>query len=162
MTPQIKKWIQENISPLSFDKVLEVGSRDVNGIIKEDLNTREYIGIDIQYGPNVNKVMRSYEIPDEFAKHEFDCVICLEMLEHDPFFWLSIENMRHVLRPDGYLVISTPANGFPEHRHPVDCYRFMPDTYRFIFFKDMDIIKIDNIVDTANNPGIIGYAKKKS
>jgi SAM-dependent methyltransferase len=44
-----------------------------------------------------------------FADGSFDTVLCNAVLEHDPFFWRSLDEMKRVLRPAGLLVIGVPA-----------------------------------------------------
>jgi SAM-dependent methyltransferase len=47
-----------------------------------------------------------------FPDGSFDTVLCNAVLEHDPFFWRSIAEMKRVLRPSGLLVVGVP--GFVE------------------------------------------------
>lgn len=47
-----------------------------------------------------------------FRDGEFDTVLCNAVLEHDPCFWKSIEEMRRVTRAGGLIVIGVP--GFVE------------------------------------------------
>ena len=44
-------------------------------------------------------------------------------------FWLTMKEMVRVLKPEGLICIIAPR-GFKEHRHPVDCWRFLPDGMR--------------------------------
>ena len=44
-----------------------------------------------------------------FADDVFDVVLSNATLEHDRFFWLTIAEMRRVLRPGGLLVIGVPG-----------------------------------------------------
>jgi SAM-dependent methyltransferase len=50
-----------------------------------------------------------------FRDGEFDTVLCNAVLEHDPFFWKSLEEMRRVTRAGGLIVIGVPGFGGP---HP--------------------------------------------
>jgi len=45
----------------------------------------------------------------EFRNGEFDAVLCNAVLEHDPFFWRTLAEMRRVIRIGGLLVIGTPG-----------------------------------------------------
>lgn len=49
-----------------------------------------------------------------FRDGEFDTVLCNAVLEHDPRFWRSLEEMRRVTRAGGLIVIGVP--GFVETR----------------------------------------------
>ena len=60
-------------------KVVEFGSRDVNGTIKELFDCSKYLGIDIAPGPGVDLVCdaASWE-PDD----KYDLALCAEVFEH--------------------------------------------------------------------------------
>lgn len=57
----------------------------------------------------------------------FDAVISGQALEHDGQFWRTMTNIARVLRPGGFAILIVPSAG-EVHRHPVDCYRFLPDS----------------------------------
>ena len=44
-----------------------------------------------------------------FPDARFDAVLCNAMLEHDPFFWKTISEIRRVVRPGGIVVIGAPG-----------------------------------------------------
>jgi SAM-dependent methyltransferase len=46
---------------------------------------------------------------DCFQDEEFDLIVCNAMLEHDPFFWRSISEMKRVLKKGGILIIGVPG-----------------------------------------------------
>jgi SAM-dependent methyltransferase len=50
-----------------------------------------------------------------FPDGEFDTVLCNAVLEHDLFFWKSLEEMRRVTRTGGLIILGVP--GFVES-HP--------------------------------------------
>lgn len=108
------------------DRVLEVGSLNVNGSVRDLIRAREYIGVDMRPGPGVDVVARGSALP--FPDASFDLVISTEMLEHDSTFWLSMQEMGRVLEKDGGLIVTTRGNGFARHGHPQDYWRFMPDS----------------------------------
>lgn len=108
------------------ENVLEVGSLNVNGGVRDLIDAGSYVGLDMRPGPDVDVVGLAKELP--FGDATFDLVVCTEMLEHDPTFWLSLAEMGRVLKPKALLILTTRGNGFAEHRHPVDHYRFMPDS----------------------------------
>lgn len=107
-------------------RVLNVGSRDVNGTLREFVPSgMDYCGCDVESGPNVTVVLDDpYRFP--FAHEEFDLVVSTSCLEHDEFFWVTFVEMIRVLKPGGFLYASAPTGGVV-HRHPVDCWRFYPD-----------------------------------
>lgn len=104
-------------------KVLEVGSLNVNGTVRQYFkNFNVYVGLDMRRGRNVQLVAKADNIP--FADETFNCVACCEMLEHDDHFWVSIKEMRRVLKKGGLLLLTVPGIAFGKHDHPADYWRF--------------------------------------
>lgn len=109
---------------LARGSVLDVGSYDVNGNVRGFFKGARYIGIDMRPGPNVDRVLDAHDIVDAFGPESFDTVVCCEMLEHDPAFWVSMARMGAVLKPGGRLLLTTRGIGFPLHEYPDDLWRF--------------------------------------
>lgn len=126
------QFLQEH--PLS-GKALEVGSLDVNGNVKDILKDFDYIGLDMRSGKNVTLVANAHNIP--LPNNSIDLVVCFDTLEHDEMFWLSIQEMRRVLKGGGWLIIGAPSINHPMHDHPNDYYRFFENTFRDVFFYGM-------------------------
>jgi SAM-dependent methyltransferase len=105
--------------------VLEIGSLDLNGSVRL-LFAGDYTGIDRKEGDGVDLVMDGHAL--DFLDHQFDVVVSTSALEHDPEFWRTLAEVRRVLRPGGYFILTTVSWGFFEHDKP-DYYRFMPDVY---------------------------------
>lgn len=47
------------------------------------------------------------------------------------FFWLVATEVARVLKLGGLFFLIAPSKR-PEHRYPVDCWRYYPDGYRAI------------------------------
>lgn len=109
-------------------EVLDVGSYDVNGCYKELFKPNEfnYVGLDMEKGPNVDLVPFSPYEWVELKKDSFDVVISGQAMEHIEFFWVTVAEMVRVTKEGGLICIIAP-NGFSEHRYPVDCWRFFTD-----------------------------------
>jgi 2-polyprenyl-3-methyl-5-hydroxy-6-metoxy-1,4-benzoquinol methylase len=144
-------------------RVLDVGSKDVNGHIKSELEGWNYTGVDMEFGPNVDSVVNGHRLAEIYGE-EFDLIVCFDTLEHDDRFWLTIEAMRKVLKHGGWLVIGTPSINHGIHKYPLDFYRFTEDSYRYIFFEGMKNVHIDTLCFGDNGPEkpdqIYGYAQK--
>lgn len=119
-----EKYCYQNIEN---KKILDVGSYDVNGTMKPIFEQGQYIGLDMEKGPNVDIVGKSHEIP--FIDNFFDIVISSSCFEHDDMFWVSFKEMCRVLKPGGYMYIQAPQNG-PYHGWPGDNWRFYADSWR--------------------------------
>lgn len=60
-------------------------------------------------GPAFEVVLGNANDMSCFAGESFDLILCNSMLEHDPAFWLSLSEMRRVLRVGGHLVVGVPG-----------------------------------------------------
>lgn len=108
-------------------RVLDVGSRDVNGTFREYFPTQRYLGIDIEAGPNVDVVVEEYSYP--FADGSFPVIVSGSCLEHVRKPWLWMREVSRLLAPGGRLCVIAPFM-HPYHEHPVDCWRIYPDGMR--------------------------------
>jgi SAM-dependent methyltransferase len=150
-----------------FTKVLDVGSLDENGNLKDFIpDLKEYIGIDMRPGKNVDLVLNGHDITKQWKKPTFDAVFCLETLEHDDQFWVTVENMKAVLKSGGWLVVTSPGINFFKHNFPSDYYRFTPEAFKDFVFKGMEEVyvekyfdKDDPVHDKPNNT-VLGYGRK--
>jgi SAM-dependent methyltransferase len=113
-----------------IDTIVEIGSRQV---AEGHRNLRElcpphlkYLGVDLEPGINVDIVLDDpYLFP--LADSSVDIVICSSVFEHCDFFWVLFEEALRILKLGGLLYVNAPSNGYV-HRHPVDCWRFYPDS----------------------------------
>jgi SAM-dependent methyltransferase len=129
--------IANHIGPISNTnnsiKVLDFGSYDRNGCLKSPLGGSlldekfdlEYVGIDMEPGPNVDIVINGFEnIP--FPVNTFDIVVSSSVFEHDPMFWMTFLHLSTVLKAGGVLYVSAP-NTMIYHAFPIDAWRFNKD-----------------------------------
>lgn len=108
-------------------KVVDVGSQDVNGSLRE-VCPFEYIGLDFEQAKGVDIVLTdpySFPLEDEST----DIIITSSTFEHSEMFWLVFLEMLRILKPHGLIYINAPSGG-DFHRYPVDCWRFYPDSGR--------------------------------
>jgi SAM-dependent methyltransferase len=76
-----------------------------------------------------------------------DVVISGQVLEHAEYFWITALEMARVLKPGGLICLIAPSAG-PEHRYPVDCWRFYPDGMRAIAkFAHLDCLEVKTAWD---------------
>lgn len=96
----------------SPDRLVEFGSRYVNGDVRGFFKANTYIGVDAVPGDGVDveSLCHLYQTRDTF-----DVVLSFEMLEHDPYFPLSLLHMVNLLRPGGLFVMTCACTNRAEH-----------------------------------------------
>ena len=109
-----------------FDRVLDLGSQDVNGSLRDlcPVGTR-YIGLDTMAAKGVDVVVSPNEVLP-IASESIDAVVTTSAFEHDICFWDTFLELVRVLRAGGLIYINAPSN-HAFHRYPLDCWRFYPD-----------------------------------
>ena len=108
--------------------ILDLGSLDVNGSYRGYFDTSPwtYLGMDMVPGKNVDIILKNPYKWREVKSSSVDVLISGQAFEHIEFFWITMLEIARVLRPGGLCCIIAPSGG-PEHRYPVDCWRFYPD-----------------------------------
>jgi len=163
MGEAIIKWFVSNLQLLPVKSTtLELGSLDVNGSVREYMGP-EYVGIDIEDGDSVDVVMNANDIGKKFEENEFDCVLALDLLEHDKYFWKTLAGVKKVLKPGGIFVVVVPTFFFPVHRYPKDYWRIGEDGMREVVFDGYELLKLDKVFTKAKevNPVLCGVGKWK-
>lgn len=149
MTPEVRNWIANargKYIPTPPGRVLEIGSLNVNGQVRDLFpDASMYIGVDTVAGPGVDAILDGHEVLSHFGVAAFDLVLCLEVIEHDPAFWLTLHGIREVLKPGGIVCLSAPGNGFPEHQHPKDYWRFLPDAFKHVVFDGLQVLACETL-----------------
>lgn len=126
-------YVQKHVAALSFDRVVEFGSLDINGSVRGLFDCDEYHGIDLQEGPGVDEVADVVDWRGEPA----DAVVCCEVLEHAPDVLGIIESAFVNLKQNGLLVI-TCATGHRKPHSAVDGGRLRQDEwYRNVEVDDL-------------------------
>jgi SAM-dependent methyltransferase len=110
--------------------VFDLGSSDVNGSYRElfDHPPWNYKGLDVATGKNVDIVLKDNYRWKEIKSNSVDVLISGQAFEHIEFFWITILEIARILKPGGLCCIIAPSTG-PEHKYPVDCWRFFPDGF---------------------------------
>jgi hypothetical protein len=112
---------------LSNFTVVDIGAQDINGSLKSVMpENGTYIGVDFVPGRGVDVVLDDpYELP--FSAGTVDFVVSSSCFEHSEMFWLLYLEILRVLKPARLFYLNAPP-GSGYHCHPVDCYRFFPDS----------------------------------
>jgi SAM-dependent methyltransferase len=124
-------------------QVLDLGSQDVNGSYRAFFSEPgwKYTGIDMAEGNNVDIVLKTPYTWTEIRSSSTDVVISGQAFEHIQYFWITMLEIARVLKPGGMCCIVAPSSG-PEHRYPLDCWRFYPDGMSSLaFFAQMEVLE---------------------
>lgn len=136
-------------SDLKTAKILEIGSYDVNGSLRDHaLPTTHYVGVDMEAGPGVDVVIQPGN-PLPFDDESFDFILASSVFEHDAAFWVTFVEMCRKVKIGGYVYINAPSNG-TFHRYPEDHWRFYPDSglalARWATSQGQDITLVESFV----------------
>jgi SAM-dependent methyltransferase len=123
-------------------KVLEVGSLNINGSVRQFFEPDQYIGCDLGEGAGVDIVCQGHELP--YPDGSFDVVISCECFEHDQHWEKTFQKMIDLARKGGLVIFSCATIGRPEHgttrTSPADA-PFTNDYYRNLREEDFEQFK---------------------
>lgn len=145
-------------------RVLEVGSRDVNGSARTFLSEHatDYVGVDICDGMGVDKIVDVKDLSSTFDFELFDVVISTEMLEHCEDWQEALFQMVSVLSVNGILLITTRSPGFALHDYPADHWRFSFSDFEKIFSPIGNILALENDMTLGWPCGVGVILRKKA
>lgn len=124
-----KSFFDTYTAELNFAEVLDIGSQNVNGSLKDVCPSYfKYTGVDFVAGQGVDVVLDDpYTLP--FDDQSVDVIVSSSVFEHSEMFWVLFLELLRILKPAGLLYLNVPSNGH-YHRYPEDCWRFYPDSGR--------------------------------
>jgi SAM-dependent methyltransferase len=132
-------------------RVLEVGSLDINGSVRELFTDCAYTGVDLQLGPGVDLACQGQLV--EFPTGHFDTTISAECLEHNPYWRETVANMLRMTRADGLVLISCATTGRKEH----GTSRTNPDASPFTTAARWDYYRNLRAADLAHAVNLSGW-----
>ena len=124
--------------------IYDLGSQDVNGSYRPLFSEQSwhYVGLDMAAGKNVDVVLQTPYAWKEIASQSADVVVSGQAFEHIQYFWITMLEVARVLKPGGICCILAPSSG-PEHRYPLDCWRFYPDGMTSLaHFAQMEVLEV--------------------
>ena len=112
-------------------EILDLGSTEMGACYRPIFEHPgwNYVGADLAPGPNVDIVLKHPFRWQEVASGSVDVLVSGQVLEHVEYFWITMLEISRVLKPGGLVCLIVPSGG-PEHRYPIDCWRFYPDGMR--------------------------------
>ena len=121
-------------------KLLEIGPQD-RSEVQQCFRNYSVETLDIVDTHRPTHVGDITKYNQSIPEGSYDCVACMEILEHtlDPFG--AIREIRRILKQSGLLLISAPLN-FRIHGPLPDCWRFTEHGYK-VLLRDFEILELD-------------------
>jgi SAM-dependent methyltransferase len=130
---QPKQQFFDRLQKPGYDRVLELGSRARSGKIRKGkFAGKDYRGIDILEGPNVDVVGDAHSLSTHFAPESFDAVFSIYVFEHLAMPWKVALELNRVLRTGGIAYIQTHQT-LGMHDMPWDFWRFSDTAWDSLF-----------------------------
>jgi SAM-dependent methyltransferase len=138
----ITRFLERTANRLSTrsGRLLEIGPQDRSEVRRLFANySPETFDIVDTYRPtHVGDITRRNEA---IGDGTYDCIVCMDVIEHclNPF--AAIQEMRRMLKHDGFLLVSAPLN-FRIHGPIPDCWRFTEHGFK-VLLRDFEILEND-------------------
>lgn len=91
--------------------VIEIGSLNINGTVRDFYNAKMYIGIDVDEGKDVDIVEQGQDV--KFPDRYFDVAVSAECFEHNPHWKETFANMYRMASK--FVIFTCASDGRPEH-----------------------------------------------
>lgn len=146
MHPAAYNFVRETLSSLPPRKdVLEYGGRNINGTVRELVESPSYISIDLVFGPGVDRIAdavsyRPLTVPDT--------VICCEVLEHSSRWVDIVKAAGRILDPETGIFIMTCACN-PRKPHSAVDGGIVRD---FEYYANIDPMELSTVLEVAGFP----------
>lgn len=126
-----------NFSTTDIISVIEIGSRDINGSVRQLFPNATWLGLDLYPGPSVNIVCDAEHF---IPPCKYDIAVCCEVLEHAENWIQLINTMERWLKPDGKLIITCAGIGRAEHS-AIDGQELKDGEY-YKNLSELDLLKV--------------------
>jgi SAM-dependent methyltransferase len=132
--------------------VLELGSFNYNGSVRQFFPNSIYTGVDVIEGPDVDLIYDGKNF--NFNDNSFDLCISCECFEHNPYWKENFINLIKFTKPNGFILITCATLGRPEHGTNRTDLKSSPgsmqkwDYYKNISRKDFEEINLKQYFST--------------
>jgi len=111
--------------------------------------------LDINPSSQANYIADICTFNEHILSNSYDYIVCTEVLEHTLQPFKAVNEIYRILKPMGYLFLSTPFN-FRIHGPLPDCWRFTEHGLRELL-KDFKILEINSLETKDRNLMPIHY-----
>ena len=121
--------------PEMFDgvSVLEIGSLNINGTVRDFFTASEYVGVDVSDGPGVDVVCEGQLLT--YPDNSFDVAVSAECFEHNPYWLETFANM--VRMSDRWVVFTCASTGRAEHGTTRTTPQDSPFTLQWDYYRNL-------------------------
>lgn len=113
MNAEVHDWVAGIVASLPPRRsVVEIGSRNVNGTVRDLFPGADYVGIDLLAGRLVDIVADGATWQPDAP---VDTVVCLSTLEHSPAAEAICRNAVAMLEPGGVLILMATVDPYEPH-----------------------------------------------
>jgi SAM-dependent methyltransferase len=148
-TKNLERRFFELIDSQDFVKVLEIGSRPRKGTIRRSLfSKKQYTGIDILTGENVDIVADAHNLSTVFLTNTFDAIYSIYVFEHLAMPWKVALEISKIMR-NGAIAYLLTHQTYGVHDEPWDFWRYNQNTWKTIFNSATGFEVLDTAVGDA-------------
>ncbi len=147
MHPVVYNKFEKICSEMNIEgSVLEIGSIPSNEslLCMESLRTaKKKIGLNIE-GPykfrDFKIIKGNSNSMDGLSDESFDVVLCNATLEHDKYFWKTIDEIKRVTKPGGLVVIGVPGYTYYKIERIKKYFMKIPFLNKFVLNKNLNFL----------------------
>jgi len=126
--------------------VLEIGSLNINGTVRDLFADCTYVGVDVAPGPGVDVVGLGQEL--DYADEAFDVAISAECFEHNPAWLETFANMRRMC--SGLVVFTCATEGRAEHGTARSTPECSPLTLAWDYYRNLTAADFEDALPLAD------------
>lgn len=129
--------------------VIEIGSLNINGTVRDFFNSNNYVGVDLEKGNGVDLVCEGQNV--NLPSNYFDVSVSAECFEHNPYWKETFLNMYRM--SSKFVIFTCASDGRPEHGTSKTSPRDSPFTIKWDYYKNLnekdfrDNFDLDNMFD---------------
>lgn len=127
-------------------KVLEVGSLDINGTVRDFFQTDNFLGVDVGEGKNVDLVANGEDL--DFPDNSFHVAVSAECFEHNPNWEATFLNMWRM--SSRYVFMTCASTGRPEHGTSRSHPGSSPLTVQWDYYRNLTEEDFEEAFDLQN------------
>lgn len=114
--------------------VIEMGSLNINGTVRDFFNATSYLGVDVAEGAGVDLVMEGQNV--KLPKHSFDIAVSAECFEHNPEWKATFKNMVRLAKTA--VMFTCASEGRAEHGTTRTTPQDSPFTLEWDYYQNLN------------------------